>query len=54
MPMMGRFGSTANPDLLISAICGLAVILSMGFVVSIMQILLKTELELNNFNNELF
>ncbi|XP_013111709.2 endoplasmic reticulum metallopeptidase 1 [Stomoxys calcitrans] len=32
MPMMGRFGSSLNPDLLIGGLCALGTILSMGFV----------------------
>ncbi|KAH8270871.1 hypothetical protein KR018_008083, partial [Drosophila ironensis] len=32
-PMMGRFGQTTNPDLIISALAALGTILSMGFLI---------------------
>lgn len=35
MPMMGRFGTGLNPDLLIGGLCALGTILAMGFVVSV-------------------
>lgn len=38
MPMMGRFGSGLNPDLLIGGLCAFGTILSMGFVVSLFEI----------------
>lgn len=34
MPMMGRFGTNLNPDLLVGGLCALGTILAMGFVVS--------------------
>lgn len=34
MPMMGRFGTGLNPDLLIGGLCALGTIMAMGFVVS--------------------
>ncbi|XP_005177924.1 endoplasmic reticulum metallopeptidase 1 isoform X1 [Musca domestica] len=32
MPMMGRFGTNLNPDLLVGGLCALGTILAMGFV----------------------
>ncbi|XP_017077538.1 endoplasmic reticulum metallopeptidase 1-like [Drosophila eugracilis] len=37
-PMMGRFGQTTNPDLIISALAALGTILSMGFLILLINV----------------
>ncbi|XP_065367016.1 endoplasmic reticulum metallopeptidase 1-like [Calliphora vicina] len=44
MPMTGRSGSATNPDLMISAICGLGIILSMGFVMPLWNMFRRSKL----------